>query len=77
VIGKEKVVRYLLGLGRRPEAARMRMTVAGVNVERARAHHDGDHLRAILVPEVVGDVVTALRWWSTGTSSRSRAKQLT
>jgi RNA polymerase sigma factor (sigma-70 family) len=61
VVGRDKVVRYLLGLGRRPEVARLRMTVAEVNGELATVHYEGDQLRAILVPEVVGGVITALR----------------
>jgi RNA polymerase sigma factor (sigma-70 family) len=61
VIGRDKVVRYLLGLSRRPEVARMRMTVAEVNGEWATVHYEGDALRAILVPEIVGGVITALR----------------
>jgi RNA polymerase sigma-70 factor (ECF subfamily) len=61
VVGRDKVVRYLLGLSRRPEVARMRMTVAEVNGEWATVHYEGDALRAILVPEIVGGVITALR----------------
>jgi RNA polymerase sigma-70 factor (ECF subfamily) len=51
----------LLGLSRRPEVARMRMTVAEVNGAWATVHYEGDELRAILVPEIVGGVITALR----------------
>lgn len=61
VIGRDKVGRYLLGLNKRPEVARARVTITEINGEVALAFHDGDELIAISVPEVADGTVAAVR----------------
>lgn len=61
VIGRDKVGRYLLGLNKRPEVARTRVTVTEINGEVAMAFHDGDDLIAISVPEFADGTISAVR----------------
>jgi RNA polymerase sigma factor (sigma-70 family) len=61
VIGRDKVLRYLAGLGQRPEVAQATMRAVEVNGVLAAAFHDRAGLIAIVVPEVVGDEVTTIR----------------
>ncbi|HEU4542308.1 MAG TPA: RNA polymerase sigma factor SigJ [Jiangellaceae bacterium] len=61
VIGRERVARYLVGLGKRPEVAQARAVLTEVNAEPAAAHYDGDTLIGISVLEMAGDRVAAIR----------------
>lgn len=61
VIGRDKVLRYLLGLNQRPDVARSRVTITEVNGAPAAAFHDGDELIAIAAREVVDNAVAVVR----------------
>lgn len=61
VTGRDVVVRYLRGLGERPEASRMRAEIAEVNGEPAVLVREGAELWAIVAVEVVGGRVGAVR----------------
>lgn len=61
ISGREKVLRYLLGLGARPEAAQVRGEYAEVNGEPAVAVFAGGTLRGVIVPEVGDGRVSAVR----------------
>lgn len=61
IAGHEKVLRYLLGLGARPEAARVRVEFAEVNGAPAAVVFAGRALLAVLVPEVHEGLVSAVR----------------
>ncbi|MFE0024460.1 RNA polymerase sigma-70 factor [Amycolatopsis sp. NPDC059021] len=61
IVGKDRVLRYLLGMSGRPEVALVRTEIAEVNGHPAVLFHVGDVLMAVLAPEVDGDRVTAVR----------------
>ncbi|HEX6337729.1 MAG TPA: RNA polymerase sigma factor SigJ [Jiangellaceae bacterium] len=61
VIGRDKVARYLIGLGKRPEAVNTTPTFTEINGEPAVAYHDGDTLIGVAVFEMVDDKVVAIR----------------
>lgn len=61
VTGRAKVLRYLLGLGARPEAARVRAESVEVNGEPAVAVFTEDTLLAVVVPEISGGLVSGVR----------------
>ncbi|WP_257231539.1 sigma factor-like helix-turn-helix DNA-binding protein [Streptomyces sp. Rer75] len=61
ITGHEKVLRYLLGLGSRPEAARVRVGFAEVNGESGAVVFAGRALLAIVVPEIHEGRVSAVR----------------
>jgi RNA polymerase sigma factor (sigma-70 family) len=61
VAGRDKVVRYLLGLGKRSEVAGARVTFTEINGEPGIAYHDGERLIAVLGIEVAHGRVTAVR----------------
>ncbi|MCB5906353.1 RNA polymerase sigma factor SigJ [Streptomyces pinistramenti] len=61
ITGREKVLRYLLGLGARPEAAQVRVEYAEANGEPAVALFAGEALFALVVPEVREDRVGGVR----------------
>ncbi|MEV0280283.1 RNA polymerase sigma-70 factor [Streptomyces sp. NPDC050610] len=61
ITGREKVLRYLLGLGNRPETAHVRAEFAEVNGEPAALVLAGQELIAILVPEIREGRVGAVR----------------
>ncbi len=61
ITGREKVLRYLLGLGNRPEAAHVRAEFAEVNGEPAVLLRIDRALLAVLVPEIHDGRVGAVR----------------
>jgi RNA polymerase sigma-70 factor (ECF subfamily) len=61
VVGREKVLRYLLGLRDRPEAALVTTEITEVNGDPAMLLRLAGSLVFVLVPEVVGDRVGAVR----------------
>ncbi|MFD9891169.1 RNA polymerase sigma-70 factor [Amycolatopsis sp. NPDC059027] len=61
IAGKDRVLRYLLGMSGRPEVALVRTEITEVNGHVAVLFHVGDVLMAVLVPDVDGDRVTAVR----------------
>ncbi|MGW7516863.1 RNA polymerase sigma-70 factor [Streptomyces sp. NPDC054796] len=61
ITGRDKVLRYLLGLGARPEAARVRAEFAEVNGAPAALVRAGHVLLAVFVPEIEEGRVTAVR----------------
>ncbi|MBT2399229.1 RNA polymerase sigma-70 factor [Streptomyces sp. ISL-100] len=61
IVGREKVLRYLLGLGARPEAAHVRAESVEANGEPAVAVFVGETLLAIVVPEIADGLVSGVR----------------
>jgi RNA polymerase sigma-70 factor (TIGR02957 family) len=61
ITGREKVLRYLLGLGARPEAAQVRVEFAEVNGEPAAVVFADQALLSIVVPEICEGRVSAVR----------------
>lgn len=61
VHGRDRVLRYLLGLSRRPEAGRVEAAVAEVNGEAAALLWDEGVLRAVMVVETDGDHIVGVR----------------
>jgi RNA polymerase sigma-70 factor (ECF subfamily) len=61
VRGRQKVLRYLLGIGARPEALRITSEVAQVNGEPALLIRDAGELRAVVAVEVSEDGIVAIR----------------
>lgn len=61
IVGKDKVLRYLLGFHARPEAALVATKVAEVNGEPAALIWFGDGLAAVFAPEINDGVITAVR----------------
>ncbi|RNG03146.1 RNA polymerase sigma-70 factor [Streptomyces botrytidirepellens] len=61
ITGHENVLRYLLGLGSRPETARVRVEFAEVNGAPAAVVFAGQALLAIVVPEIREGRVDAVR----------------
>lgn len=61
ITGREKVLRYLLGMGARPEAEQVRIEFAEANGELAAVAFGGQALLAVIVPEVHEDRVSAVR----------------
>ncbi|MFE7116676.1 RNA polymerase sigma-70 factor [Streptomyces sp. NPDC057654] len=61
ITGRDKVLRYLLGLGHRPEAERVRAEFAEVNGAPAAVVLVGPELLAIVVPEISEGRVSAVR----------------
>lgn len=61
MVGRDKVLRYLLSLRARPEAAQVTGEIAEVNGEPALLLWLAGDLVFVLVPEVVGERVAAVR----------------
>ncbi|MET9516975.1 RNA polymerase sigma-70 factor [Streptomyces sp. NPDC002994] len=61
IVGREKVLRYLLGLGARPEAAYVRAESVEANGEPAVAVFADETLLAIVVPEITDGLVSGVR----------------
>ncbi|WP_053697550.1 RNA polymerase sigma-70 factor [Streptomyces sp. NRRL F-5755] len=61
VTGRAKVLRYLLGLGTRPEAASVRAEFVEVNGEPAALFLVGEDLLAVVVPETHEGHIVAVR----------------
>jgi len=61
IAGRAKVVRYFLGMGIRPEAARIEVEYAEVNGEPAAVVRDGGELRAVVAPEIRAARISAVR----------------
>jgi len=61
VHGRDRVLRYLLGLSRRPEAGRVEIVIAEVNGEPAALLWDEGVLRAVMVLDAEGDRVVRVR----------------
>ncbi|WP_052847601.1 RNA polymerase sigma-70 factor [Streptomyces avicenniae] len=61
IAGREKVLRYLLGLGARPEAAQVRVGFTEANGAPAAVISAGGTLLAVVVPEISAGRVGAIR----------------
>ncbi|TCO52609.1 RNA polymerase sigma-70 factor (ECF subfamily) [Actinocrispum wychmicini] len=61
IVGKTKVLRYLLGFHARPEATLVAAEVAEVNGQPAALVRFGDGLAAVFAPEIQDGLVVALR----------------
>lgn len=61
VFGRDRVVRLLAGLARHPRAAGAELEIGLVNGEPAVVVHEAGVLTSVIVPEVVGDRVVAVR----------------
>ncbi|MFC4375087.1 RNA polymerase sigma factor SigJ [Nocardia halotolerans] len=59
--GRDRVLRYLLGVGRRPEMLRVTSETAPVNGEPALLVFDREELRAVITLELEGGRIIALR----------------
>ncbi|WP_073480986.1 RNA polymerase sigma-70 factor [Streptoalloteichus hindustanus] len=61
VLGRDNVSRYLLGLGRRPEAAQVAVDFAEVNGQPAALLRFAGHLAAVITVETAEDRIIAVR----------------
>lgn len=61
ILGCERVLRYLLGMSRRPEAPRITIDTAMVNGEPAVLAFDGDRLAAVITVELADSRIVAVR----------------
>ncbi|WP_280402110.1 nuclear transport factor 2 family protein [Nocardia carnea] len=52
ILGRERVLRYLIGMTRRPEASRITLDSAMVNGEPSVLAFDGDRLAAVITIEL-------------------------
>jgi RNA polymerase sigma-70 factor (ECF subfamily) len=62
IVGKDKVLRYLLGMSARPEAAVVRAEIADVNGRPAVLLHFQDALVGVLAPDIEEDRITGVRF---------------
>lgn len=61
ILGRERVLRYLIGAGRRLEDSRITVDTAMINGEPAALAFDGDHLAAVLTFELVDSRIASVR----------------
>ncbi|WP_280382609.1 RNA polymerase sigma factor SigJ [Nocardia wallacei] len=61
IVGRERVLRYLLGVGRRPESSRITLDTAMVNGEPSVLAFDGDRLAAVVTVELTDTRIVAVR----------------
>lgn len=61
VIGRDRVLRYLFGIGARPESEGLLMRIAQVNGEPALLAWDGPRLRGVIAVEIVEGRITTIR----------------
>ncbi|MFE2866490.1 RNA polymerase sigma-70 factor [Embleya sp. NPDC059259] len=61
IVGREKVLRYLFGLGARLEGGPIGSAPAEINGESAMLIHLGDTLAAVVVPEITDGLITCVR----------------
>ncbi|WP_280331555.1 RNA polymerase sigma factor SigJ [Nocardia wallacei] len=61
ILGRERVLRYLIGMGRRPETSRITLDIAMVNGEPSVLAFDGDRLAAVITVELTGSRIGTVR----------------
>ncbi|MFE9575402.1 RNA polymerase sigma factor SigJ [Nocardia sp. NPDC006044] len=61
ILGRERVVRYLIGVGRRPESSRITFATAMVNGELSVLAFDGDRLSAVVTIELTDSRIGTVR----------------
>jgi RNA polymerase sigma-70 factor (ECF subfamily) len=61
ILGRERVLRYLIGLGRRPESSRITLDTAMVNGELSVLAFAGDRLCAVVTVELTDSRIVTVR----------------
>ncbi|TLG12107.1 sigma-70 family RNA polymerase sigma factor [Nocardia cyriacigeorgica] len=61
ILGRDRVLRYLIGMTHRPETSRITLDTAMVNGELSILAFDGDRLAAVITVELTGSRIVAVR----------------